>query len=384
MRSILIFSDWYLPAYKAGGPIRSISNFIQQLQHSYDIHVVSSNRDFGDSEQFPSIKPNTWHRREQHSVIYLDEKHQRFSFYSNLIQEVAPDWLYFNSLYSVRFTIIPLLAYRFSRNKGKVLLAPRGMLGAGALQIKSTKKQIFIKLAEVAGLFRNITWHATSGFEKQEILKHFPDSEVFVALNFPDAASFPGYQAKKKEVSILKMFFLSRINIKKNLHYALKIIQSLSDGVQLQFDIYGPVEDQDYWHTCQEIMNSLEQKPDVEVNYKGEIKNEELFQQINQYHIFLLPTLNENYGHAIVEAFKNASPVIISDQTPWKDLKIKKAGFDIALSEPAQYTQAISFFAAMDQTEFNQWSEGAYRMAKAIHEDPGTLHAYQQLFDSKN
>ena len=41
---ILIFIDWFLPAYKAGGPVRSVANMIDALQDIYDFFIVTKQK----------------------------------------------------------------------------------------------------------------------------------------------------------------------------------------------------------------------------------------------------------------------------------------------------------------------------------------------------
>lgn len=378
----MVFTDWYLPGYKAGGPIRSVSNFTARFQHDFEIYVVTSNRDFNEKDHYKDIVPNEWIQREQYSIIYLDEQHTRFTYLKGFIKEINPEWFYFNSLFSVSFTLLPLIIARYSPLKGKVLLAPRGMLGEGALQIKGFKKTLFIGLSKLGGIFSNIKWHATSEQERKEILKVFPDANVLVASNFPDAKEFPSFQPKKKEINQLKLFFLSRISEKKNLHFALKILTQIPEPIAVEFDIFGPVEDQEYWKKCQKEINRLQSKKNIQVRVLGEVPNDALFSFIKSHHTFLLPTLNENYGHAIVEAFKNGSPVIISNKTPWRGLAGKKAGFDISLQDEEKFKEAIELFAEMDEITFNKWSEGAFQLAKEIVEEEEELQMkYKSLFN---
>ena len=49
---ILIFIDWFLPAYKAGGPIRSIANLVDNLHADFDFYIVTGDRDLGDKNPF--------------------------------------------------------------------------------------------------------------------------------------------------------------------------------------------------------------------------------------------------------------------------------------------------------------------------------------------
>ena len=42
MLKIVVFIDWYKPAYKAGGPISSIYNLIELLGDEMEFYVVTS------------------------------------------------------------------------------------------------------------------------------------------------------------------------------------------------------------------------------------------------------------------------------------------------------------------------------------------------------
>ena len=46
---ILTFVDYYLPGYKAGGPIRTIANMVSQLGGEFEFLIVTRERDFLDT-----------------------------------------------------------------------------------------------------------------------------------------------------------------------------------------------------------------------------------------------------------------------------------------------------------------------------------------------
>ena len=48
MKRLLLLSDWFDPAYKAGGPIRSAVNFVKQMKDDYEIFILTSDRDLND------------------------------------------------------------------------------------------------------------------------------------------------------------------------------------------------------------------------------------------------------------------------------------------------------------------------------------------------
>ena len=54
---ILAVVEWYPPAYKAGGPVRSVHNLMQLLkaQTPHHLEVVCGNRDLGSTEPLRGI-----------------------------------------------------------------------------------------------------------------------------------------------------------------------------------------------------------------------------------------------------------------------------------------------------------------------------------------
>ena len=56
---ILAAIDWYLPAYRAGGPIRSLSNVVAALGGDIDFRIVCGNRDLGSKADL-DVSNSTW------------------------------------------------------------------------------------------------------------------------------------------------------------------------------------------------------------------------------------------------------------------------------------------------------------------------------------
>jgi hypothetical protein len=48
--------DYYLPGFKACGPISSVSQIIE-IEDKCEFRVVTRNYDLGESEPFPDLKP---------------------------------------------------------------------------------------------------------------------------------------------------------------------------------------------------------------------------------------------------------------------------------------------------------------------------------------
>ena len=66
---VLVAIDWYLPAYRAGGPIRSIANLVAALGDEIDFRIVCGNRDLGESEDLASQSQHLDNLRQVTSSI---------------------------------------------------------------------------------------------------------------------------------------------------------------------------------------------------------------------------------------------------------------------------------------------------------------------------
>lgn len=373
---LLIAVDWYVPAFKAGGPIQSVKNLVSHLNKFYEILILTSDRDLEDTEAMQDIVINKWVKKSQYKVIYLSPKKQTFKTFQEIIYQEQPQFIYLNSLFSIKFTLQPLWsALRYK--KAKIILAPRGMLGEGALAIKSFKKKLFVRLLKKSGISNKITWHATSQFEKKEIQKNFGRTQVVIANNL--SSMTPKMPIKKyKNVNQLNLFFVSRIAVKKNLLGALMILAKVKSELKIKFTIIGPIDEVRYWEACQKIIQDMPKHIEVEV--KGAIPNFLLAEELKNEHALFLPTRHENYGHVIMEALQQSCPVIISDQTPWRNLQEIKIGWDIPLDDDSAYTAAIEKLARMSQIEYNHYSQNAWEYSKKRSQDENTLKVYRQIF----
>ena len=376
-KKILIFIDWFLPGYKAGGPIQSIANFVNNFGDIFDISIVTSNKDLGATKPYDGIKSNVWVVKDNYRVKYLDKKHLNISNFRFLLKEDFYDSVYFNSLFSVYFTLLPLwFAVKYNM---RVVLAPRGMLGSGALNLKKRKKQLALWFLKMSGISNKIIWQGTASTEVLEIKICFGEKmQVKLAPNL--SARTPEFLiTKQKEIATLNLFFLSRISEKKNLIGALNYLKEVKECYQINFSIIGPIGEPGYWNECELLINKLPKH--ITVNYFGAIPNLELPEVLKQQQVLLLPTFNENFGHVILEALQAGCPVILSNQTPWLDLNKKKIGYDIDLDKPEDFISAIECFAKMNEEDYQQWSLNAFNFATEFTNNKDIINANRDLFN---
>lgn len=324
---VLIITPHYLPGFKAGGPIQSIKNIVENLSDRIIFKIATSDRDLGSKDTYKGIKYNSWEKSGKGLVKYFkfDDLYSLKEII-RLLRDEEYEILYLNSSFStITIKILFLKKIGFLKNK-KIIIAPRGEYSPGALELKRVKKFCFLKISKCIGLYKNIIWQATTKEEAELILKiQGSQSNVKIAENLKEIKKIT--KNLEKIPKKLKLIFASRISPKKNLINCLEILQDF-DYKGIDFNIVGPIEDEEYWKKCQKIMKKLK---NISVNYLGVQPNNQLIDTLSKHHFLFFPTLGENFGHIILESLIAKTPLIISDKTPWKNLEEKGIGWELEL-----------------------------------------------------
>ncbi len=378
---VLICVAHYLPGCKTGGPIRSIYNLISRLGHTCDFHVLTSDRDYGDTSAYDNVPLNRWTPVEGAHVFYADRRHRGIRSILQLLRDADPDVVYLNSFFNWQFSITLLAArrMRLTGDRARWIIAPRGEFSAGALAIKATKKRVFMWLAAVMGLHRGLLWQATSAEEAADILKRVdvPANAVRIAPNLTEAIGAydpPAWLAGPAQP--LKVCFLSRISPKKNLRFAIDVLRQVDRPIE--FHVYGPAEHEAYVAECRSLAESAGKK--LHVSWHGDIPHEKVRSVLGQHHLFFLPTLGENFGHAIFEALAAGVPVLISDQTPWRDLEERGAGWAKPLADQRGFIEVVERVANCSLAERAEMAKNAHAYAQDFWRLSGALAANRALF----
>ena len=295
-----------------------------------------------------------------------------FLYLLKILNNTRYDAIYLNSLMNKKFTITILLLSYFGLLKYKpILLAPRGECSLGALSIKTFRKIIYISLFQIFGLFKNLKWQASSQFEKYDIsqLIGFDSSELNIICVAPDISSQNALPINKIGRDIkkpLQICFLSRISKMKNLDFALQVLTQID--IPIVFNIYGPIEDEAYWNNCKNIIKNIPNS--VDVIFHDRIDPAFVIEKLAQNDLFFLPTLGENFGHVIAESLLAGTPVLISDQTPWRNLKNHGVGWDLPLNDPDSFRKAIVESANKSSEDYINWRLIVQKYGYDLSNDP--------------
>ncbi|MHB1456384.1 MAG: glycosyltransferase [Armatimonadota bacterium] len=393
---ILILTGYYLPAFKGGGPIRTLQAIVDRLGDEFAFYILTRDRDLGDTSPFAGVRYGNWCSVGKAQVRYLAARECTIWNFCKLLNRIPYDLLYLNSFFDPVFTIQVLALHRLGLiPRRPIVLAPRGEFSPGALQQKPLKKKVYIRLVRFLRLYRFVIWHASneqegkyifgtgiSSYQSQGNLK-----KVFIVPNIiiaPDTipidiATYQG-QVSSKERGSLRITFLSRISQKKNLEFAIGAISNLVG--RISFDIYGPIDnkpfEQVYWERCSSLLRGL--PANITTTYHGPVNPTEVSQIMASHDLFILPTLGENFGHVIIESLSSGCPVLISDRTPWHNLAECHSGWDLPLERPQAFRDVLQSLVDMDIEEYSVWRRGAQAYAQCYLSRDTSVELQRKLF----
>lgn len=371
-KKVLVFNGYYIPAKKYGGPTTSLAAIVENCSEDFTFYIVAANHDLNDSKTFEGIHDG-WNAVGKAQVLYVDlnEINYHPKKIRALLKELQPDMVWLVGI------LVPADKWFVAAECRKLnipyLISPRGEVCENTFHMKYKKKKLVSSVANGLHVFKNAWFHATSVEEKDGLMKYYkaPEDRIFLVPNIALNLRAKARQIDKTAGS-LRIVFISRIQEKKNLLLAIQAVNQLKGHVV--FDIYGPMESEEYWQTCQtEIAKSPE---NVTITYRGALSPDQVATTFAQYHCFLFPTMSENYGHVIAEALSVCCPVVLSKgTTPWDDLN-ERAGYVCDLQNVDSFAAALANLEEMDEAAYGALLEKAraYFDAKINEDDAVSGH----------
>ena len=383
MYKILTFIDWFWPGYKAGGPVRSMLNLTEHLSEEFEFHIVTRDTDYMSNEPYDGVDSNRWNEIKPNIKVYYISQEQlsRKLIRSFVIDSDQFDLIYINGIYSFYFSILPLYYARKFRKDHVV--APRGMLSGQTFSSKKNLKKLFFLFSRIMGLYKNARFHATIEKEANDITNILgtDPSKISIAPNLPRRTLPDKIPLRKKEKGDLKLISIARIAPEKNIIFAIRMLSGIHDG-RIKFSLFGETYNPEYWKECKALIKGLPESTIVE--HKGSINSDDIPKVLLNHHFLFMPSKGENFGHSILESMMSGCPVIISDKTPWRDLELETAGWDIPLDKPEEFQKVLNRCLNMSQDEYDRYSEGALKIARAFVNNPELAAKSKNMFYGKS
>ncbi len=382
--TVIIFTGFYLPGYKSGGILRNVLNTVNNLSTYCNFRVVTKDRDLGDQQRYEDVPIENWTPVENALVFYLPEDRVTIKKLHKILKETNYDVVFLTSFFdplSVKILLIRLFNRKIF---GRVIVAPFGEFAWASFSQKPIKKILFVVLARLIGLYRGIIWRVSSDFEAKDLIKFIaPSSDSIMVTGDLPIYEEPPSQQNTIEVGGLvnlacnfRVIFLSRISTEKNLDIALNILMNVRSSIV--FDIYGPIENRSYWLKCQKIIESM--PTNIVVQYHGVAIPGKILKTFSTYDLFLFPTGGEAYGNVIAESLMAGTPVLISQNTPWRNLEEDRLGWDLDLSDINKFVEIIEVEALRDGNYRNRQRGIIKKAVRKRLFDPSILESNIRLF----
>lgn len=360
---VLVLLGVFCRDLEATGPRQSMINMAHSLSSRFRFRVIG----WGSRDDVP----DQWSTLE--GIEFLPVQRWRYGVrrLGRAIRATPHDLLVMNSFFDKQFSLPALLMRRFGRlPRRPALLAPRGEFSPGALGISSRRKRLYTRMARTLGLLDGVGLQVTTEDEARAARTALPffSGPIWVTPNIRTVPPLPAHTLRAPGAP-LRVAFLARIDRMKQLDLALDLLAEAQ--VPIAFDIFGPATNADYWKACQARIAAMPGQ--VKVTYRGAIAPAEVLPALAARDLFLLPTLGENFGHAIADSLLAGTPVLISDRTPWRGLKEAGAGWDLSLENRAAFVAAIREMAAAGPDELVRLRAGARRFAENALDSEHTI-----------
>ena len=219
------------------------------------------------------------------------------------------------------------------------VISPRGMLSEVALGISRHRKRLVWRLGQGGGLRRAALIHVTSEAELEDIRRLGLNNPVAV---IPNGVDIPEASAGARDRTVLA---LGRVHPKKGLAWLVRAwarVEPLRPDWRLR--IVGPAE---AGHD-RELIALAHELGLHSAGVEGPLYGEQRLEAYRSAAVFVLPTLNENFGLVAAEALAAGLPVICTKGAPWSGLEQEQCGWWIDHGEEALAASLLQATALPD------------------------------------
>jgi glycosyltransferase involved in cell wall biosynthesis len=287
--------------------VLNITGLFQLAEISYEILSIGDNPD-----QLPA-----------HTIPFSNSENARFAVSNKAIEWFKNNYkdyslIYFHSVWNV--TILNIYRIVLKANV-PYCISPHGSLDPFDLQKKSLFKKVLGFFIVNKILTRAKYIFCTSQIEKEVLFYFGPKVNNAIVLPLPvdyDEGKFGEGDIFRRKYHIdpnqFVFLFLSRINYKKGLdNFILALSELVAEGKlpkeHIKLVIAG--DDQNPYSDEIKILIKNNALDDV-VQFVGLVVGQNKADAYNAADLFILPSKNENFGLAIVEALQTGTPVLIS------------------------------------------------------------------------
>lgn len=308
-----------------GGPSYSVPQLCRSLaQAGAKVHLLSVKYEDGAVANQSEAEAGFFDRRFRwdYATVPLLRELRCSAELADALRNAAP---FVDLIHDHGIWLMPnIMAGSAARRSGKpFIVSPRGMLAPAALEFSRLKKRAFWTLLQGSTMRYAACVHATSEQEYQEIRNFGLRNPVAIIANGIEISErIPkGTKALESDRVVLS---LGRLHPKKGLDtllYAWSKVEVTNPGWRLR--IVGPSE-KGY---NREVLALIARLGLSRVSVEGPLYGDAKAEAYGFADVFVLSSLNENFGQTVAEALAAKVPVICSKGAPWSGLEAYGCGW---------------------------------------------------------
>jgi len=212
------------------------------------------------------------------------------------------------------------------RARKPLVISPRGMLSPVALSFSKTRKRVAWWLWQQRALRQAACLHATSEAEYRDIRRLGFTNPVAL---IPNGIDLPA-EDRREAGSVRTVLSLGRLHPKKGLPQLLRAWARVEHAFpDWRLRIAGPAE---IGHDV-ELKALTHRLGLARISIEGAIYVAEKLAAYRDADLFVLPSLDENFGITVAEALAAGTPVISTTGAPWAGLESEGCGWWVEQGE---------------------------------------------------
>lgn len=301
---------------KSGGVGAYMQLLAKELGEITELHIVTH-----QSENPLQVENCTIHHISNFNLYSLGRKMKKE--WLSLLRILHPDVVHINGCWK------PGMAYAglWAKEAGyTIVLSPHGMLEPWDIKKNYwTRKLPALLLYQKKAIQRADCLHATSNNEYKNLCNLNYNKNITI---IPNGIAIENINIKKSWEHKKQLLYLALLRKNKGadlLIEAIRRLKSLLDGYKVIIAGTPGEGEENYVKYLHELISrySLE---DI-VSMPGGIYNDEKWKLYQESDLFILPTLNENFGIVIAESLLSGTPVITCKGAPWSMLESEHCGW---------------------------------------------------------
>ncbi|MBF0152873.1 MAG: glycosyltransferase [Magnetococcales bacterium] len=307
----------YIPAWRYGGPIRSVHGLCRSLvRQGHEVHVFTSSMDgpgeldvpLGQSVNLDGVmvrydRPGWPRRLNRYPGLLVALREQLATF----------DLVHLHGVFLWSTWATARLAERAGV---PYVVSPRGMLVRELIRRRSRlAKTLWIRLIEQRTLARAAFLHLTA-IREQEDLDQLNLSTAAVriipnGIDPPDPATMGEPFILPKAVTEAEngfILFLGRVNWKKGLDRLIKALPTVPKAIL----VIAGNDEEGYRHHLERLIAELHLVG--RVFFVGTVGDQQKWGLLQQARVLALTSYSENFGNVILEAMQMGCPVVVTEE----------------------------------------------------------------------